>query len=114
MVGLVKPIAYLETQDQHVDRLMLKWSQDSDFWVRRVAIEYQLLKKDQTNKELLRQILQNNLNDQEFFINKAIGWALRDYSKTNPEWVNEFIEENRDGLSKLSIREGSKYLIAHH
>lgn len=93
---------------------MLKWSQDSDFWVRRVAIEYQLLKKDQTNKELLRQILQNNLNDQEFFINKAIGWALRDYSKTNPEWVNEFIEENRDGLSKLSIREGSKYLTAHH
>ena len=46
----------------------------------------------------------------EFFINKAIGWALRDFSKANPAWVSEFIAEHRDGLAPLSVREGSKYL----
>lgn len=66
--------------------LMLVWSKDNDFWVRRVAIEHQLLRKDKMNIELLEKILENNLNSSEFFINKAIGWALRDYSKTNPEW----------------------------
>ena len=63
--------------------LMLAWSKDNDFWVRRVAIEHQLLRKDKMNIELLEKILENNLNSSEFFINKAIGWALRDYSKTN-------------------------------
>ena len=47
---------------------------------------------------------------QSFFINKAIGWALRDYSKTNPKWVRDFIEKNKDKMAKLSIKEGSKYI----
>ena len=47
---------------------------------------------------------------QNFFINKAIGWALRDYSKTNPKWVRDFIEKNKDKMAKLSIKEGSKYI----
>ena len=75
-----------------------------------MAIEHQLLQKEQTDVQLLEQILINNLNKTEFFINKAIGWALRDYSKTNPDWVREFIEKYKDWLSKLSIKEGSKYL----
>lgn len=62
------------------------------------------------NTELLAKIIKNNLNDHEFFINKAIGWALRDYSKTNPEWVRQFINENKHQMAKLSITEGSKYL----
>lgn len=45
-----------------------------------------------------------------FFINKAIGWALRDYSKTNTDWVKNFIAKYKPGLSTLSIREASKYL----
>jgi 3-methyladenine DNA glycosylase AlkD len=89
---------------------MLKWSQDPDFWVRRVAIEFQLLRKGETDTALLAQIIENNLGSQEFFINKAIGWALRDYSKTNPAWVADFINRHQEDLSKLSIREGSKYL----
>ncbi len=52
---------------------MLAWSKDNDFWVRRVAIEHQLLRKDKMNIELLEKILENNLNSSEFFINKAIG-----------------------------------------
>jgi 3-methyladenine DNA glycosylase AlkD len=59
---------------------------------------------------LLSEIIVNNLGQKEFFINKAIGWALRDYSKTNPDWVKGFIEEHKNQLAPLSIKEASKYL----
>lgn len=108
--ALVKPISYLTWNDPTGPALMLKWSRDPDFWVRRVAIEFQLLRKDETDTALLAQIIENNLGSQEFFINKAIGWALRDYSKTNLAWVADFIDRHQDDLSKLSLREGSKYL----
>lgn len=91
--------------------VMLDWSRDEDFWLRRLAIDHQLLRKEETDTELLEQILMNNLGQNEFFINKAIGWALRDYSKTNPEWVRDFIQKYEQQLSKLSVREGSKYLV---
>lgn len=61
-------------------------------------------------KELLKKIIVNNLGQKEFFINKAIGWSLRDYSKVNPTWVKEFIERYKDGLVPLSIKEASKYI----
>ena len=89
---------------------ILSWSCDEDIWLRRLAIDHQLLKKEETDTELLEKILVNNLGQTEFFINKAIGWALRDYSKTNPDWVRDFIEWNRAAMAALSIREGSKYL----
>ena len=90
--------------------VILQWSRDEDIWLRRLAIEHQLLRKDQTDQHLLEQILVNNLNQTEFFINKAIGWALRDYSKTNPEWVENFIRQHHGKMAPLSIREASKYL----
>ena len=62
------------------------------------------------NINLLAEIIENNLDRKEFFINKAIGWALRDYSKTNPRWVQQFIMTHQEGLSSLSIREANKYL----
>lgn len=108
--SLIKPIGKIGLRDKRVDNLMLEWSKNDDFWVRRVAIEHQLLRKEKMNKELLSKIIENNLNSDEFFINKAIGWALRDYSKTNPIWVKNFIEDHRSNLRNLSIREGSKYL----
>lgn len=108
--SLIKPIGKIGLRDEKVNDLMLTWSKDNDFWVRRVAIEHQLLRKDKMNIELLEKILENNLNSSEFFINKAIGWALRDYSKTNPEWVREFIENHVSDMAPLSIKEGSKYL----
>ncbi|MBS4460996.1 DNA alkylation repair protein [Aerococcaceae bacterium zg-B36] len=96
--------------DSRVDDLMLEWSRDSDFWIRRIAIDHQLGRKDRTNTELLGRIILNNLGSKEFFINKAIGWSLREYSKTNVEWVREFVNQYRTQLSALSIREASKYL----
>lgn len=90
--------------------IILAWSCDEDIWLRRLAIDHQLLRKEETDTELLEKILVNNLAQSEFFINKAIGWALRDYSKTNADWVRDFIEQHREEMSALSIREGSKYL----
>ena len=90
--------------------IILAWSRDEDIWLRRLAIDHQLLRKEETDTELLEKILVNNLGQTEFFINKAIGWALRDYSKTNPDWVRAFIERHQTEMAALSIREGSKYL----
>ena len=103
-------IGALALKDSNVNKILLEWSIDENIWLRRIAIDHQLLRKEKTNTELLEKILKNNLGQNEFFINKAIGWALRDYSKTNPEWVRNFIEENRENMAKLSIKEASKYL----
>lgn len=103
-------IGQIGLSDKRVDQLMLDWSQASDFWLRRIAIDHQRGRKEKTKQELLAKIIDNNLNREEFFINKAIGWALRDYSKTNPPWVKEFLASRKNGLAKLSLREASKYL----
>ena len=108
--SLIKPIGKLGLRDSRVDKVMLEWSRDSNFWLRRVAIEHQLLRKKNMNVKLLNTILENNLGQEEFFINKAIGWALRDYSKTDPTWVQDFIQIHQDNMAPLSIKEGSKYL----
>ena len=93
-----------------LEEIILKWSLSDNIWLRRVAIDHQLLRKEKTNVQLMEKILLHNLNQTEFFINKAIGWALRDYSKTNPIWVAGFIEKNKERMADLSIKEASKYL----
>ena len=103
-------IGALALKDSNVNKILMEWSLDENIWLRRIAIDHQLLRKEKTDIELLEKILKNNLEQTEFFINKAIGWALRDYSKTNPEWVKNFIEENKEKMAKLSIKEASKYL----
>lgn len=91
-------------------QVMLDWSKDQDFWLRRIDIDHQLMRKEKTDTDLLEKVILNNLGQSEFFINKAIGWSLRNYSKVNPDWVGAFIDRYREQLSPLSIREGSKYL----
>ena len=93
-----------------VTSVIVEWSTDENLWLRRVAIDHQLTRKDKTDPELLERIIVNNFGQTEFFINKAIGWSLRDYSKTNPAWVRDFIERHRAELSPLSLREASKYV----
>lgn len=87
---------------------ILKWAESENIWLARIAILFQLKYKDKTDKELLSRIIRKNSDTKEFFINKAIGWALREYSKTNNDWVKAFIESNC--LNPLSVREGSKYI----
>lgn len=89
---------------------MRTWAQDPNMWIRRVAIGHQRRFRGDTDTELLEEILVANCGSDEFFINKAIGWALREYSKTNAHWVRDFIDRHRADLSPLSVREGSKRL----
>lgn len=74
---------------------MLEWSKDENFWVRRIAIDHQLCRKEKTNTKLLEAILVNNFVVMNF-LNKAIGWSLRDYSKANSELVKEFVEKYKE------------------
>lgn len=107
---LCKVIGDVELRDPRVKKLMLKWSNDENIWIRRSAIEHQLNLKDKTDCELLEKIIVNCFGTEEFFINKAIGWALREYSKTNPKWVRDFIDKYNDEMDNLSIKEASKYI----
>ena len=108
---LSKIIGDVVNRNKELKTLMLEWSKkENNIWLRRVAILHQLSFKENVDKLLLETILEDNLSDGEFFINKAIGWALRDYSKVNPEWVRKFIEKNRSEMANLSLREDSKYL----
>ncbi len=106
---LDKLIAEIEQKDQCVRDLMLLWSKDENIWLRRISIIFQRHRKEKTDLKLLAKVIENNLGPQDFFIEKAIGWALRDYSKTDPLWVRDFIQLHKPHLSALSIREASKY-----
>ncbi|HEM3624675.1 TPA: DNA alkylation repair protein [Streptococcus suis] len=108
--GLDKLIGKIVLDNPEAKQVMIDWSLDEDFWLRRIAIDHQLLQKEKTDTVLLEKILVNNLNQTEFFINKAIGWSLRDYSKTNPQWVRDFLGKYQHQMASLSIREASKYL----
>ncbi|AME09202.1 MULTISPECIES: DNA alkylation repair protein [Gemella] len=107
---LDRVIGSLISRYSELESVILEWSKDDNIWLRRVAIDHQLLRKENTNVDLLEKILINNLNHTEFFVNKAVGWALRDYSKTNPKWVKSFIEKYHKQMSNLSIKEAGKYL----
>lgn len=107
---LAQVVGNIAMKDSRVDEEMLAWSREENIWVQRIAILYQLRFKEKTNTTQLEQILLNCLGTNEFFINKAIGWALREYSKTNPDWVRTFLENHQAQMANLSIREASKYL----
>ena len=90
--------------------VLLAWSRDGDFWIRRASITAQLKAKAGTDPELLRDVIEANLADPEFFIRKAIGWALREYGKTDPDWVRGFVAGRAGRLSALSRREALRNL----
>ena len=90
------------------EEVIESWAYGNHLWLRRAAILYQLKFKGGTEESRLYRYIVQNATSREFFIQKAIGWALREYSKTNPESVRLFIQEQE--LPKLSIREGSKYI----
>ena len=101
--ALAKTIGQVATAQQ-----MLAWSVADNLWLRRVAIIHQLRRKASTDADLLARIIVNNVGSTEFYINKAIGWALREYSKTDADWVREFVATHE--LSRLSQREALKRL----
>lgn len=88
------------------------WSRADDMWLRRSAIIAQLGAKAAIDTDLLRDVIEANLADREFFIRKAIGWSLRQHARTDPRWVRAFVESHRAALSPLSTREAMKHLVA--
>lgn len=89
---------------------MLKWAETDNIWLARTAILFQLKYKAGTDTEVLRRVILLNCPSKEFFVNKAIGWALREFSKTDRPWVKSFIDSQASSLSPLSLREGGKYI----
>ena len=108
--GLDTVIGQISLSYPKLKETLLKWSEDESFWLRRIAIDHQLTFKKQTDTELLKKIILNNLGQKEFFINKAIGWSLREYSKTDAWWVKDFLAEYEDVLAPLAFKEASKHL----
>ena len=86
-----------------------RWSTADDVWLRRLAIISQLGRRDRLDPALLTDVIEPNVADREFFVRKAIGWALREYARIQPEWVRTFIAQH-DDLSGLSRREALKHL----
>ena len=93
-------------------KLVLKqWIADENIWIRRSAILSQLRLKEKTDKKMLYSFCKKCLHEESFWIRKAIGWALREYSKTDPNSVHRFIQSHQEQMSNLTKREASKYLV---
>lgn len=88
---------------------MRRWATDEHLWVRRAAILSQVGAKERTNPRLLEDVIRPNISSTEFFLRKAIGWALRDYARTDGPWVQRFVAAHPD-LSGLSRREALKHV----
>ena len=89
------------------EKVMQEWSNSDNMWTNRSAILHQLKFKQETNTDLLFEIIQQHAGSTEFFIQKAIGWVLREYAKTNPDLVKQFVSEHP--LKPLSKREALKH-----
>jgi 3-methyladenine DNA glycosylase AlkD len=90
--------------------VMDRWIDDDDIWLARTAIIHQLSYKDETDGDRLFRYAEARAGDTEFFIRKAIGWALRQYARTEPDRVRAFVAANRDRLSGLTVREALRHL----
>lgn len=106
--------AILATHPLDVTPTMRAWAVDDDLWLRRTAILCQLQRKEATDVDLLRATLEVNLEGSrfgsEFFVRKAVGWALRQHARVDPDWVRAFVARHQDRLSGLSRREALKHL----
>jgi len=102
--------AVLLAHPTELGTLLREWSTDADRWLRRTSIISQLGFKARTDTGLLTQVITPNLTDPEFFVRKAIGWALREYARTDPDWVRKFVDANSAEISPLSRREALRHL----
>ncbi len=95
-----------------VGPVLREWAVDDDRWLRRTAVIAQVGAKDRTDLGLLAFAAGANLDDRDFFLRKAIGWALRQHARTDPDWVRAFVADHDDRISGLSRREALKHLEA--
>jgi len=100
----------LATHESEIKPILRKWIDDEDLWIRRTTILVQLKFKADTDLIFLNAAIHGSIDDPDFFSRKAIGWALRELSKTKPDWVLSYIDQHKARLSGLSVREGLKVL----
>jgi 3-methyladenine DNA glycosylase AlkD len=96
---------------EHIEAYTHKWNQSSNKWLIRMSILFQLTYKTKTDTNLLSKYIENSQLHEDFFVRKAIGWALRAYAKTNKKWVTQFVKDH-PSLSNLSKREALKHLTS--
>ena len=109
-IHLVGPL--LLEDPKSVAPALREWATDDDRWLRRTAVIAQVGAKDRTDLDLLSRAIEANLDDRDFFLRKAIGWALRQHAWTDPDWVRAFVAAHDDRLSRLSRREALRHLEA--
>jgi 3-methyladenine DNA glycosylase AlkD len=100
--------AYFIRFPEQLENYIDKWLASGNIWLQRCCLLYQLKSKAKMDTQRLQYIVQKLLGSKEFFINKAIGWVLREYSRTNPKWVRDFTENN--DLANLSRREALRLM----
>ncbi len=100
--------SYFNKFPDQIENITNKWMASGNIWLHRTCILFQLKYKAKTNTGLLENFIEPLTASKEFFIRKAIGWALREYSKTNPDYVIQFV--NTHQLSGLSEREALKWM----
>jgi 3-methyladenine DNA glycosylase AlkD len=102
--------ALLRSHSDVVRPMVRSWSASGDRWLRRTSVICQVGAKAATDLDLLSAAVLANAGDPDFFLRKGIGWALRDYARTDPDWVRVFVAAQADVLSPLSQREALKHL----
>jgi len=100
----------LRSHAQEVGPIVLAWSRHDDLWLRRTSIICQIGSKGRTDRELLYACIEPSLGERDFFLRKAIGWALREHAKTDPGAVARYVDARAEDLSPLSRREALKHL----
>lgn len=105
---LIAPM--LAAHPAEMTEVLRGWSGDPDRWVRRAAVLAQNRRRADTDTALLSDSIEGSLDDADFFARKAIGWALREYSRTDPGWVTRYVAEHADRLSGLSTREALRLI----
>lgn len=105
-----KIMSLLILEHRELEAALIQWRVDENMWVRRASVLAHLKHKAATNTELLGETMMMLAHEEEFFIRKAIGWVLREYSKTDPDWVGAFVAAHENELSPLSKREAMKYV----
>ena len=97
--------------DASLGATMDRWIDDDDIWIARTALLHQLTFRELTDTDRLFGYVDRRCADTEFFLRKAAGWALRQYAKTDPDAVSEFVADRGDRLSGLTRREALKHLV---
>ncbi len=100
--------AYFKMYPEQRKPIVASWLKSDHMWLQRTALLFQLKYKEELDTDLLEFTIKSLLDSKEFFINKAIGWVLRDYSRINPQWVLDFV--HRTPLTNLSKREALRLL----